>query len=103
MFLKEVESGKIKKYISNLDIKKASDIFNISPKCLKVPSDKIIEPLTFLLNETIRKVVIPQKLKLGIVYSIHTKESKMKVSNCRSISILSLLSKIYEKLIHVSI
>ena len=63
-------------------------------------SDKISEPLAFILNETIKKGVIPQKLKMTVVYPIHKKEPKMKVSNYRPISILPLVNKIYEKLTH---
>ena len=37
---------------------------------------------------------------MAVVYPIHKKESKMKVSNYRPISILPLVSKILEKLIH---
>ena len=40
MFLKEVEPGEIKKLTNNLDIKKANDIFDISPNLLKVASHK---------------------------------------------------------------
>ena len=100
MFLKEVEPAEIKKIIINLDIKGASDIFDITPKLLKAASDKLIEPLTFLFNETIKKGLIPQKLKMAVVYPIHKKESKIKVSNYRPISILPLVSKIFEKPIH---
>ena len=100
MFLKEVEPDETKKIINNLDIKKASDIFDITPKLLKTASDKIIEPITFLFSETTKKGVITQKLKMAVVYPIHKKESKMKVSNCRPISISPLVSKIFEKLIH---
>ena len=44
--------------------------------------------------------MIPQKLKMAVVYPIHKKESKIKVSNYRPISILPLVSKIFEKPIH---
>ena len=56
MLLKEVGLGEIKKIMSNVDVKKASDIFDITPKLLKAASDKFIEPLTFLFNEAIKKV-----------------------------------------------
>ena len=85
---------------TQIRVKKASDIFDISPKLLKASSDKIIEPLTFLINGTIKKVVIPQKLKMTVFYPTHNKESKIKVFNYRHISILPLTSKIYKKLIH---
>ena len=56
VLLKEVGLGEIKKIMSNVDVKKASDIFDITPKLLKAASDKFIEPLTFLFNEAIKKV-----------------------------------------------
>ena len=59
-----------------------------------------MESLIFLFNEAIKKGVIPQKLKMTVVYRILMKESKMKVSNYRPISILPLISKISEKLVH---
>ena len=65
--LKKVEPGEIKKIINDLNIKKPGDIFDITPKLLKAASEKIIEPLTSLFNETIKKAVIPQKLKMAVV------------------------------------
>ena len=58
---------KFKKIINNVDIKKVSDIFDISPMLLKASLDKIIEPFTFLLNKTIKKCVIPQNLNMTVV------------------------------------
>ena len=37
---------------------------------------------------------------MTVVYPIHKKESKMKVSSYRSISILPFVSKIFKKLLH---
>ena len=68
MFLKEVEPGEIKKIINNLDIK--NDIFDITPKLLKAASEKIIEPLTYLFNETIKKRCNSTKAKNGCCLSI---------------------------------
>ena len=67
---------------------------------MKFVGDKIIQPLTFLFNESIRNEIVPEKLKLAVVYPIHKKDSKMKVNSYRHISILPMISKLYEKLIH---
>ena len=96
MYLTEIEPDEIKIQIKNLNSKKASDFFGISANFLKFADDKIIQPLTFLFNAS----VVPEKLKLAVVYPIHKKDSKMKVNNYRPISILPMISKIYEKLIH---
>ena len=74
--------------------------FGISAKFLKFSGGKIIQPLTFLLNESIRPGIVLEKLKLAVVYPIHEKGSKMKVNNYYPISILPMICKIYEKLIH---
>ena len=88
---------KFKKIINNVDIKNVSDIFDISPMLLKASLDKIIEPLTFLLNKTIKKGEIPQNLNMTVAYPIQKKNSKMKISNYRPISILSLVRKKFTK------
>ena len=70
LHLKKVEPGKIKKILNNLDIKKPSDIFDITPKLLKAASEKIIEPLTYLFNETIKKRCNSTKAKNSCCLSI---------------------------------
>ena len=98
MYLTEVEPDEIKTQMQNLTCKKASDIFGISANFLKFAGGKITQPLTFLFSESIISRIVPKKLKLEVVYPIHKKNSKMKVNSCRPTSILSMISKIYEKL-----
>ena len=71
IYLTEIESDEIKIQIKNLNSNKASDFFGISPNFLKFAGDKIIQPLTFLFNESIRNGIVPEKLKLAVVYPIH--------------------------------
>ena len=96
----EIESDEIRTQIQNLNSKKISDIFRIAANFPKFSGDKIIQPLAFLFNESISYGIVPDKLKLAVVYPIHKKGSKMKANSYRPISILPLMSKIYEKLIH---
>ena len=84
-------------YTQNLNSKKANDIFGISVNFLKFAGDKIIQSFTFLINESIRNGIVPEKLKLVAVYPIYKKNSKMKVNSYRLISILHMISKIYKK------
>ena len=50
---------KLKHKYKNLSNKKASDILGISANFLKFAGDKIIQPLTFLFNESIRNRIVP--------------------------------------------
>ena len=54
---------------------KVSDICSISANFLKFAGDKIIQPVTFLFNESIRNGIVPEKLKLAVVYPMHEKDS----------------------------
>ena len=54
---------------------KVSDISSISANFLKFAGDKIIQPVTFLFNESIRNGIVPEKLKLAVVYPMHEKDS----------------------------
>ena len=99
MCLTEIEPDEIKIQIKNLNNKKASDFFGISANFLKFAGDKIIQPPTFLFNESI----VPEKLKLAVVYPIHKEDTKMKVHNYHPISILPMISKIYKKLIYAKL
>ena len=60
--------------MKSLKSKKASDIFGISANFLKFAGDETIQPLIFLFNESIRNGVVPEKLKLAVVYPIHKKD-----------------------------
>ena len=57
------------KHIKNLSSQKASDIFDISANFLKFAGGKIIQPLTFLFNES--NGIVPKKLKLAVVNPMH--------------------------------
>ena len=87
-------------YTQNLNSKKANDIFGMSVNFLKFAGDKIIQSFIFLINESIRNGIVPEKLKLVAVYPIYKKNSKMKGNSYRLISILHMISKIYKKMIH---
>ena len=47
-----------------------------------------------------RQGIVPDKLKSAIVHPIHKVDSSMMCANYRPISILPILSKILEKLVH---
>ena len=57
-------------------------------------------PLAALINQSFEQGIFPDKLKLGKVNPVHKKDSTDNPSNYRPISVLSIFSKIIEKLIH---
>ena len=74
MYLTEIHPDETKTQIKNLsDI---FDTFDISANFLKLAAKKVIQPLTFLFNESIRNGSVPEKLKVAVVYPVHKKIQK---------------------------
>jgi len=90
----------IKKSLSALDERKATGLDGINAKFLKMSASVISKPLEKVFNMSIEKGTFPSIFKEAKVTPIFKKGSKSDKNNYRPISILPVLSKIYEK--HVS-
>lgn len=99
-FLKEIEPIEMLKLLKNLNPKKSGDIYGIPPKLIKIVVPFLVEQLTLIFNASFQKGTFPDKLKVGVIYLIHKSDSKLVCSNYRPILIISLFSKIHEKLMH---
>lgn len=90
---------KIKKIITNFKNKTSYGHENISNKYLKLFKCEITEPLAVTYNKSIDQGVIPDKLKIGHIIPVYKSKSKKELNNYRPITLLSHISKIYEKLL----
>ena len=99
-FLKEIEPIETLKLLKNLDLKKSSDIYGIPPKLINIAAPFLAEQLTLIFNASFQEGEFLDKLKVGVIYSIHRIDSKLLCLNYRPISILPFSSKILEKLMH---
>ena len=79
-FLKEIEPDEIIQTTSESKYKKASNIYEISPKTVKISAEKIKESLALIFNMLFRNGVFHGKLKFGVVYLIH--KGKFKTARC---------------------
>ena len=89
----------LEKSIGNLNSSKVGIFKNTSRKCLKVTSDicssflAIIWSQEFILNKKFSR-----KLKLADITRVYKKQDSIKVKNCRPVSVLPAVSKIFEQL-----
>lgn len=98
--LHETEPGEVLKYIQQINIGKSPDIYGISPQLVRIADVTIAYPLANIFNKSFRQGVFPDMLKSAFVLPIHKADSKMVTANYRPISILPIISKILEKIMH---
>ena len=74
---------------------------SLPAKILKEFKTELSEPLGDMINVSFNKGIFPDFLKVANVISIHEKEEKINPNNYRHISLLSNISKLYEKAMHI--
>lgn len=90
----------IQKQLQTLRTNKAAGIDEISAKYLKISAPVIGKPLASILNLSIQKGFYPESLKVAKVTPIHKAGCKAQVNNYRPISVLPIISSIFER--HIS-
>ena len=89
----------MEKEIQNLNPKKAGTFMDIPTKQLKEVSSVVSEPLAKIWNEeVIGRKVFPAKLKLADITPIYKSLENTSVTNYRPVSILPVVSKVFERI-----
>ena len=73
---------------------------SIPTKILKLFKKEFSKPLSDIINLSFNQGVFPNLLKIANVIPIHKKGDKLDCNNYRPISLLSNISKIFEKCMH---
>ena len=97
---KQVNENTVMKYIQNLKQGKSAGPDNIPTVILKDAADCICKPLTMIFNSSFRLGTFPDRWKIARITPIYKSGAKDDTNNYRPISILSVLSKLYEKIAH---
>jgi hypothetical protein len=79
---------------------KASGIDGISAKILKIAATAITPSIVSIFNQSIATGIFPSDWKDARVAPIHKTGAKHDMENYRPISVISIIAKIMEKLIH---
>ena len=98
-----IQKEKVLKFLSTIDINKATGSDMIGPRLLKVAAPYIADEVTFICNHSIINSVFPSKWKEAKVTPLFKNGPHEEVNNYRPISILPVLSKVLEKHVHESL
>lgn len=99
-FFNHVTPDEVVEVITHLKNKSSVGFDNISIRVLKSVGSSIAKHLAYLINLSITTGKFPTSLKLATVIPILKKNNPEDIANYRPISILSVISKVIEKLVY---
>ncbi|VEN59416.1 unnamed protein product, partial [Callosobruchus maculatus] len=86
--------------IQNLPPKSSTGLDEIPTIVVKKVASIICDPISDIINECFSTGSIPTKLKISKITPVHKKGSKDDVSNYRPVALLSVFSKVIERIIY---
>ena len=95
-----IQSRHISDLLKNCDINKAAGIDDLSGRFLKDGADILTMPITQICNLSIKFSHFLKDCKVAKIKILYKKGAKTDPSNFRPISLLLIVSKIIEKVIH---
>ena len=100
VFLQACDQLEIAQIINGFNRSKSCGPFSIPTKILKEFSQHLISPLTTIVNKSLEEGTFPKLLKSASVCPIFKKNDKTKCANYRPISLLSNISKVFERIMY---
>ena len=97
---KQVDARYVKKAVMGSKNSKSPGPDKIPTKLLKYAVEYICQPLAMIFNASLEKGIFPDMWKLARITPIYKSGQKSDLSNYRPISVLSVLSRLLEKLAH---
>ena len=89
----------VSKIIDNLKLNTAVGLDNIGPKMIKDLKHVLSNTLADLINKSFEEGIFPQCLKAAIITPIFKEGDKEQINNYRPISVLTTISKIFERVV----
>ena len=98
--LKAISVDKVQKLLSSLNVTKSVGSDGISARFLKDATDIIAEPLKHIVNLSLITGQVPSDFKKARVVPLYKKRDCNFEGNYRPVSILPVVSKIFERIVH---
>lgn len=100
IFMSPTSEKEIEEIIVKLKPTRSTGYDEINTNTLKQTTKYIVKPLTHVINNMLTEGIFPDNLKTAIVIPIFKNGNQKEINNYRPISLLSNISKIFEKAIY---
>ena len=101
MFLTPTTSNDIEISIDNMKVNKGIGPNSIQTKILKDHKSEFSKSLSDMINTSFTRGIFASALKVANVVPIHKKGDKLDCNSYRPISLLSDISKVFKKMMHL--
>ena len=96
-------SSEVKEILEKLNPNKAADVDSIPARLLKCVANKLVNPVSWLFNLSFTRAIVPKLWKQANISPIHKDGDTGSVTNYREISLLSVVGKCQERILHTGI
>ena len=90
----------VKQIIKGIKTSRCNRHDGISSELLKLIGNDIADSITIIINQSLKSGIFPNQLKIAKVTPIYKKDDKKIITNYRPISVLLVVSKVFETVIH---
>ena len=95
-----VSENKVHGYLNKLSADKATGLDDIPSRFVRDGASIIACPLSHVINLSLIQGTIPDDLKSARVVPLFKKNDRTEVGNYRPVSILTIISKIFERVVY---
>ena len=95
-----VTNNDVRLIFKDITPKNSTGIDDLSTRVLKSIQEPLIPILCIIINQSLINGVFPSKLKLAKVKPLYKKDDASQFENYRPISLLPVISKVFEKVVH---
>ena len=95
-----VNNEQVSHMLKSVDKTKATGLDNIPARFVSDAAEYIAPSITHIINMSLLTAQVPSSMKMAKVTPLHKKGSKTDAGNYRPISVLSIISKILERVVY---
>jgi hypothetical protein len=98
-----IDEAHVLKVIQSLKSKTSYGYDGISTCLLKKIAHILVHPLTLIINQSLVSGIVPEAIKIAKVIPLHKKDDKRVLDNYRPVSLLTAISKVFERVVHIQL